>query len=280
MSENSNAVIPSPTQNPRNSFPAWRLPNGTINASEAQLEIASSSCGTWEWGCAAVVVGAIIAEFVIAYVHPTYDSILNRLGTVTADAAIALGIVGEVIFGRMDARIQTELRSRSNKQLVTAMETAGQANERAAGAEKEAATARVEQERLKAQFAWRTFSPQVIARLEQTLSVHPGEVNVQYVANDPEALYFAIQLSNVFGKANWQAATLSISMPGTLFLGLFVPDSPSNDTVIVRNALRTANIGFSTHAVGPDGGVIISSGSTIENAAIIFIGSKPVPDLR
>lgn len=132
MSEKNTTDIPSPIQNPRNSFPAWRLPNGRINASDDQLEIASSSCGAWEWGCAALVVVAVIAEFIIAYIHPPYDSLLNQLGTSAADAAIALGIVGEVIFSRLDSRIQTELRSRSNKKLGVAEKAAGEANERAA----------------------------------------------------------------------------------------------------------------------------------------------------
>jgi hypothetical protein len=137
MSENADAAIASPSQKPRNSFPAWRLPNGTINASDFQLEAASSSCGTWEWGCAAVVVVAVLAEFLIAFIHPPYDSALNEAGTVFADAAIAFGIVGEVIFGRLDARIQTELRGRSDNRLANAAMAAGEAHARALEAELE-----------------------------------------------------------------------------------------------------------------------------------------------
>ncbi len=132
MIENTIAPMPSPTQKPRNSFPAWRLPKGTINASDAHLESASSSCERWEWGCAGLVVAAVATEFFIAWYHPPYDSFLEQWGTAIADAAIAFGIVGEVIFSRKDARIQTELRRRSNAQLADAMKTAGEANERAA----------------------------------------------------------------------------------------------------------------------------------------------------
>jgi hypothetical protein len=108
------------TQNPRNSFPAWRLPNGLTNATDAQLDSASSACERWEWGCAGIVVVAVLGEFLIAGIHPSYDSFLEQWGTAMADAAIAIGIVGEVLFGRMDARIQTELRTRSNKKLAEA----------------------------------------------------------------------------------------------------------------------------------------------------------------
>jgi hypothetical protein len=77
----------------------------------------------------------VIAEFIIAGVHPPYDSFLEQWGTATANAVIALGIVGEVIFGRIDARYQTELRKRSNDKL-------SDATSRAAMLEKEAADAR------------------------------------------------------------------------------------------------------------------------------------------
>ncbi len=129
------APSPSPAQNPRNSFPAWRLPKGTINAADGQLDEASSSCERWQWGCAGLVVAAVLAELAIAGIHPPYDSLLNKLGTTLADAAIALGIVGEVLFGRMDARIQTELRNRSNKRLAFVTQSAAEANVRAATAD-------------------------------------------------------------------------------------------------------------------------------------------------
>ena len=201
MSENNNAVIPRPTQNPRNSFPAWRLPNGTINASDADLETASSSCGTWEWGCAAVVVGALIAEFIIAYIHPAYDSVLNRLVTAAADAAIAIGIVGEVIFSRKDARIQTELRSRSNKQLAIAMETAGQANARA----EEANLARI---KLEALIAPRRLDSKEQAALAKRLRTYSGKkIRIESYSVDVESEFLASQirdaLVSIFTIDNW-----------------------------------------------------------------------------
>jgi hypothetical protein len=114
------APIASPIQNPRNSFPAWRLPNGIMNASDSQLDEASSSCELWEWGFAGLVVAAVVVEIIIAYIHPPYDSVLNEWGGTFADVAVALGIAGEIIFSRMDSRIQTEQRRRSNKELAEA----------------------------------------------------------------------------------------------------------------------------------------------------------------
>jgi hypothetical protein len=64
-----------------------------MSAADSELETASSSCERWEWGCAALVVAAVIAEFFIAGVHPPYDSFVERWGTAIADALIALSIV-------------------------------------------------------------------------------------------------------------------------------------------------------------------------------------------
>ena len=51
------------------------------------------------------------------------------------DAAVAIGIVGEVAFGMWDSRIQTELRDRSNKRVAEATASAAEANERASNAD-------------------------------------------------------------------------------------------------------------------------------------------------
>lgn len=129
----ANTSVPHarPTQNP---FPAWHLRDGTMNAAEDAIESASSSCERWEWGCASVVVLSVVAELVLASIHPSYDSPWNRWGSAIADALIALGIVGEVLFGRMDGRYQTELRKRSNARLADAIATGAAAERQAAEA--------------------------------------------------------------------------------------------------------------------------------------------------
>jgi hypothetical protein len=93
---------------------------------------------------------AVLAEFAIAVFHPPYNSFLEQWGSAVANAVIALGIVGEVLFSRKDARIQTELRKRSNGQLASAIESAAEAGARAAEANAKALEAQAELDRLKA----------------------------------------------------------------------------------------------------------------------------------
>ncbi len=200
---NINAPTVSPTQKPRTPAPAWRLPDGVMNAAENHLESASSSCEWWEWGCATIVVAGVLAELAIAWIHPPYDSLVERWGSVCADAAVALGIVGEVIFGRLDARIQTELRRRSNDRLGDAIgrlaqvefdngfleESVAEANQRAA----EADLKRVE---LEANLQPR-MTDQRQFDLIQTLRGKVEEISVIHTAAS-EPRWFATSLRDAF----------------------------------------------------------------------------------
>jgi hypothetical protein len=164
------------------------LPNGTINASENQLESASSSCERWEWGCAGAVVVALVAEFAIAAIHPPYDSFLEQWGTAIADTVIALGIVGEVLFSRKDARIQTELRNRSNAKLADAIR-------RAAKAEFDLAILRL-------QTAPRQIDPaKFLAPLAKAKK--PAKVELRYQKDWPEPWSFAEELFTYLNIAGW-----------------------------------------------------------------------------
>ncbi|SRR6266702_4783899 len=93
-----------------------------------------------------------------------------------------------------------ELNSEAGK----ARERAAQLEERAAGLEKETADAKLQQERIKAALAWRTLTPETIAKLTENLSKNPSAVNIKYTDGDPEALFLAIQIANILGKAKWQ----------------------------------------------------------------------------
>jgi hypothetical protein len=108
------------------------------------LEEASSSCERWAWASAGLVIVGVFAEFVIAIVHPSYDAFFERWGSAFADALIAIGVGGEVLFSMIGARCQTELRNRSNKKVAEAVDRAAQAD-----------LARV---KLESQLAARTFT--------------------------------------------------------------------------------------------------------------------------
>jgi len=174
---------------------AWYLRDGTINAPENAIENAASSCERWALGCAAVVVLAVVAEIGLAIIHPEYDSPWNRWGTSVADAAIALGIIGEVLFGRIDARYQTELRRRSNDKLGTAERLAAEANQRAA---------QIDLRRVQLEAA---LAPRVISKHQydvlQTLRGKVAAINIAW-ETDAETASFSSQVAVALQAAGIQ----------------------------------------------------------------------------
>ncbi len=172
-------------------FPEWYLPKGTINASNGDLEGASSSCERWGIGFAGIVVVAVIAELVISWAKPPYLLFLTE--SAVADAVIAIGIAGEILLGTIwNNRIQTELRRRSNEQLASAVQSAAKANERASQAD----LARLQ---LEAQ-----LSPRMLNQrqwdLIQSLKGKFSAVNIGY-ETDAECWWFAMELKKAFMSA-------------------------------------------------------------------------------
>jgi len=149
---------------------------------------------------------------------------------------------------------------------------AAQMTERAAALEKEAATARLEQERLKASLAWRVLPPAQAAALEQRLASHPGSVNLWYTDGDPEALYLAIQFSKILENAKWKVLPAGANLSGIVF-GIAAPDTTGADASALRAALHGAGIPFSTDPLPPVGFTIgATKGSGVPT---LMIGSRP-----
>lgn len=111
-------------------MPEWYFRRGAMKAAtDDRMEAASSSCTRWGIGFAGLVIAGVVAEFVIAGVHPPYDSFLEQWGSAVADALVAIGVAGEVAFGMWDGHIQTEIRRRSNDRLKEALTRAAAAEE-------------------------------------------------------------------------------------------------------------------------------------------------------
>jgi len=208
-------------------------------------------------------------------------------GGISVSAAFVSAMVGyqisDIIQADADRRIEDaklkgdEARaeaSKANAEVARANEAIAAAHVRASSLENEAAQARLEQERLKAQLAWRVLSPEMATKLEGILSAHPSSINIQHVANDAEALYLAIQFANIFTKAHWQMGMLSVTTAGAVIFGLWIPDSPSAAPENVRRAFTAVGLSFATGAFPS---ASFSIGGTLPDAPILFVGSKPTP---
>jgi hypothetical protein len=133
-----------------------------------------------------------------------------------------------------------------------ANERAGKANERAASLEKDAAQARLEQEKLKQLLAWRTLSEAETASLSAALknvSVSVSRwVSLQFVRNDSESLYLAQQITRILEDAGWKVTWHACTWVNDPMVGLHIPGE--NDvTLALRGAFSAAKIDFSSDPV-------------------------------
>jgi hypothetical protein len=167
----------------------------------------------------------------------------------------------------VDARVEE-----AKKEGIEAGKTAGNAVLRAAELEKEAATARLETEKLKAVVAWRTISQSDTTALEKVLAANPGSVNLRWQDGDPEALFLAIQISQVLGKANWQVGGGSFKPANSILFGVVLPPDSGADADTLRQALTAAHIPFSSVPISQAGASF--NVSTIAGAPFLMIGSR------
>lgn len=186
---------------------------------------------------------------------------------IAAVASLAIYQISQEISARDAVEKQT-----ARDQVEIAKAESAKANERAARLENEAAAARLEQERLKAALAWRTLSKEASETLLALLSESPGSVNLRYTDGDPEALFLAIQLSNLLVQAKWRIAAGSLKFENALAFAIYIYGDDSTDTKNLREAFSRASIPFTTEAPPPIG--VAFSVSTIEGAPILLIGSK------
>lgn len=175
-----------------------------------------------------------------------------------------------------DSQLLLDLKEKDVK-IAEAGNAASAANERAAKLESEAATAKLETEKLKQVVAWRTISPESTVELEKVLSDKPGKVNLRYTDGDPEALFLAIQVSQILAKAKWQVAPGSLKFANALQFGIALPDSAGVDAQTLRSAFVAAKISFSTAPLLPMGAAF--SIATIPGAPTLMIGSRMPPHI-
>ena len=168
--------------------------------------------------------------------------------------ALAASLSSSFILWKVAGRAQTELQSKTSS------------------LDAESAKSRLETEKLKAVVAWRTISTAQNTELEKVLSEGHGSVNLRWTDGDPEALFLAIQISQVLQKAKWQVAAGSFKPANRILFGLILPPDAGKDADTLRQAFSAAHLSFSSVPVPQDGASF--NVSTIAGAPILMIGSR------
>lgn len=217
----------------------------------------------------AMVLSLILAGFLALLVGVTTYAVVRLQRIELAESRQELE--------RYQAEAEVKIEE-ARKEGIEAGKAAGDALVRAAQLEKDAANARLETEKIKGVVAWRSVPLKNSAELEKVLAAKPGSVNLRYTDGDPEALFLAIQISQILGNAHWQVAPGAVKPSNAIVFGIALPDAAGNDAQTLRAAFSAATIPFSTEQL-PVPGVSFSV-STIPGAPTLMIGSRPPPALQ
>jgi hypothetical protein len=214
----------------------------------------------WDFGLILSVIAAAVVATAIG-VTTAGSIIAHKREAVAAEAALVSYKL------TVDAKVAD-----AKKEGIEAGKAAGDALVRAAGLEKEAANARLETEKIKAVVAWRTLSATQNADLNKVLSARPGSVNLRWIDGDPEALFLAMQISQVLGNAKWQVAPGAFKPAGSIHFGILVPPESGADADTLRQSLQAAKIGYSAVPLSQEGASF--NVTTIPGAPFLMIGSR------
>jgi hypothetical protein len=268
---NISAPTPTPARKPFKPFPAWRLPKGIIKASDSELEKSIESCERWEWFGGGLVVVGVIAEVVIAVMHPPYDSFMEQWGSSVANSLVAIGVALEIKLGQMAGLRQNELKRRSDEKV-------GEANIRAAEAE-------LRTEQLRSELAWRRISTRQAEKISEILGradLPKFGLRIFHVALDPEALTLSQDIAEVFRRNGWPVlfmATTEAIPPGMMIPLYEAPDFDA--CAITRGAFENAGIEVMGGYPEESGGMSVASGDEITGpSAAIYVGSRVPPKLN
>ena len=199
---NISAPVPTPPQKPLKPFPAWHLPNGTIKASDIELEKSIESCERWAWFGGGLVIVGVAAEVAIAAIHPPYDSLLEQWGSSLANSLVAIGVGHEIIFSRMAGLRQNELKRRSDELVAVANARAEEANQKAQEAALELARYRQP----------RSFTRDQLYRIAEKLKPYAGmQFAGATVGRDPEILAFLQYIEAALTLADWREIDWHVS---------------------------------------------------------------------
>lgn len=138
-------------------------------------------------------------------------------------------------------------------------------DEKIAALSKDAADARLEQEKLRAQLAGRRINKETYAHLIQSLGATHHSIILQTMM-DGEATIYAADWKKVFEDAGWTIAGTEFPV-GEVWHGLILFNSQSDQEAVelIRNTLMTLNIPFNV------------ANNRTAAAPTLLIGAKPPP---
>jgi hypothetical protein len=240
-----------------------------LSALKSAFETANTYAG---WGTIAVIVGVSI-EFAALFIFSKEMPPLEKAVMVFATFVIAAGCGGEWWYGKAAASDAAQIQTAENTATATAQAAAN--------------AAQLADDKLKSLVIWRTVTPTQNKILVTELAKLRGSVTIGWIANDPESLYFAGQIFNVFAEINshapgsWKITGDPASYSTTLLWGVDIPDQNNSTTGLVWQAFSAAKIPFSVQAVPTPvlniNNALTATGVPVTTDVFIMVGSKRPP---
>jgi hypothetical protein len=132
----------------------------------------------------------------------------------------------------------------------------------------------LEQEKLKAQLAWRQITPDLASALKAAISNETGSVDIRYIDSDPESLYFATQFRDLFGaSSNWHVGFGNIKFANLPVFGLDIPGPDTGNVMALRRIFSKANFTFDTTDLPPQ--IMVGLVLSLVGGPTLVVGSKP-----
>ena len=217
------------------------------------------------------------------------DAFVEKISDIAAMIGIGVGVVAWW-FAREDANrksIELDLYKEESKKAVAEAHAASEdAKKIAAIANRDAEQAKLEAARLKDRFAWRQITEEQKKILIADLKKSHGKAQIEFTANDPESMYFATQIRNLFRHAGWQTSFVANEYFHTICWGLNISGG-RNET----EQERAVNIAFVkadmeyflNHPTPTPVSLVRVEGEVADeiDSVIVRVGSKPQnPDFK
>lgn len=184
------------------------------------------------------------------------------------------------LIGVTSLMIGTKVRDHDfESQMAYLNKSAAEANERTATLIKEAEEAKLAQEKLKASVQWRAIPIEVRNQLIVSLSKTPYNISINYVANDPEAIYFAKQFIDIFKESNW-GVIIHQNTYSEAVLDLHIQPSDNEASKLINFIFSENGFKFSADMINRPHSMYSKDISPLipkHDTATIIIGSKTPP---
>jgi hypothetical protein len=252
-----------------------------MNKTDQNLRDAISTNERIALFCAGGVIFGLVLDVIFAVAfHAPPETFASHWGPVAAGAIVAFGVAGEVWFGRKSRIDSEELTRRFAERLTDAINSAAQANERAAILEKEAAEARERTAQIEKLTMPRRISSNQLEKTSTALrGKTPDRIWISYHQFDIEATIYALELFRIFVKSGGaipvSQGNVDLNNLNPIF-GLYAFSEPEVFASLVIEAFSEANIPVSRGLPRED---IFPKRPDSKTILYLYVGHKPIVEM-